>query len=112
MKIIIVILFAFISSSSISSAKQSQNTDQTPTGTYIFTIDDVYNELDIFEMDNDTLSINDIKTKIQSKKMFENIEVDIQVVQLWEGKFRKVNSKKFAINEFDEQDIFIKVKVK
>jgi hypothetical protein len=108
MKIIIVILFTFISLSSVS-AKQSTN--QNPTGTYTYTIDEVYNELDIFEMDTDTLSINDIRAEVQKKKLFANIEVDIQVVQLWEGKFHKVSGNKFNINEFDEHKMFIRVKV-
>lgn len=107
MKIIIVILFTFISTYSIS-AKQNQD----PSGTYIYTIDEVYNELDIAEMDSDSLSLSEIVTEVQAKKIFSNVEIDIQIVQLWKGKFHKVNGKKFDINEFDEQDMFVRVKVK
>lgn len=107
MKIIIVILFAFISISSISANQRPQD----PFGTYFYTLDEVYNELDIAEMENDSLSFQEIKTEVNKKNIFANVEIDIQIVQLWNGKFHTVKTSMFKIDEFDEH-MFVRVKVK
>lgn len=108
--ITVISLICLFSLSSTSFAKQKS--DKTPTGTYLFTIDEVYNELDIFEMDNDTLSVSEIIAETKKNKYFDKVDIDIDVVQLWEGKFRTVSSKKLSIDEFDDQDLFIRIKVK
>lgn len=105
MKTLIIVIFTFISFYSVAA-------NENPNGTYFYTLDEVYNELDIAEMDSDSLSLSEIVTEVQAKKIFSNVEIDIQIVQLWKGKFHKVNGKKFDINEFDEQDMFVRVKVK
>lgn len=108
--IITVILFTFISLFNIASAKQ--NPDQTPTGTYLFTIDDLYNELDLLEMDQDSLSLNEIKNQISKRSEFTNADYTVTIVQLQtNGKFKKIFSTKIALNDFDEQDYFVKIKI-